>query len=193
MSRFAKINKNDIVNQNYLKTIERLKLEKINTDKLNIDLLAKLEQIKVETDIEKKRRIKRAAFDSGQTKYNKDRETLKQIKLRTTPSSKTYKPEDFDFGEEDQANMQIVKNIDNIDAGFYLVVAVHKDEAKRDAFITKAIESGQTNIDFFYNVSTSKYYIYYQKFSEIQDATAALEAKGSKPYNGKMVIVKVEK
>ncbi len=89
--------------------------------------------------------------------------------------------------------MQIVKNIENLDGGFYLVVAAHKDEAKRDAFIKKAIEAGQTNIDFFYNVSTSTYYIYYQKFSDIQDATQAHEQKGSKPYNAKMVIVKVEK
>ncbi|MGH2665261.1 PorP/SprF family type IX secretion system membrane protein [Flavobacterium sp.] len=185
-------NKNDIVNQNYLKTINQLKAEKIATDKRNADLLAKLERIKTETDIEKKRRIKQAKFDNNQTKYLKDRETLKQIKLATTPNSKVYKPEDFDFGEEDLSNMQIVKNIENIDKGFYLVVAAHKDEVKRDAFIKKAIESGQTNIDFFYNVSTSTYYIYYQKFSDIQDATRANELKGNKPYNGKMVIVKVE-
>ncbi|TGD58629.1 PorP/SprF family type IX secretion system membrane protein [Flavobacterium humi] len=191
--RITKVpNKNDAVNQNYLKTINQLKAEKITTDKRNADLLAKLERIKTETDIEKKRRIKQAKFDNNQTKYLKDRETLKQLKLTTTPNSKVYKPEDFDYGEEDLSNMQIVKNIENIDKGFYLVVAAHKDEAKRDAFIKKAIESGQTNIDFFYNVSTSTYYIYYQKFSDIQDATRANELKGNKPYNGKMVIVKVE-
>ena len=180
------------MNQNYLKTINQLKADKINTDKRNADLLAKLERIKTETDIEKKRRIKQAKFDSNQTKYLKDRETLKQIKATTAANSKVYKPEDFDFGDEDQSNMQIVKNIENIEAGFYLVVAAHKDEARRDAFIKKAIEAGQTNIDFFYNVNTSMYYIYYQKFSDIQDATKALEVKGSKPYNGKMAIVKVE-
>ena len=72
-------------------------------------------------------------------------------------------------------------------------MAAHKDVAKRDAFITKAIQAGQTNIDFFYNASNGTYYIYYQKLTEIQDATKAMEAKGSKPFNGKMVIVKVEK
>ncbi len=186
-------NKNDIVNQNYAKTLEKLRAEKLLSEKKNAELLAKLEKIKEETDIEKKRRIKQAKFDNNQAKYLKDRETLKQIKLSTTPNSKTYTAADFDFGDEDQSNMQIVKNIENLDNGFYLVVAAHKDEAKRDAFIKKAIEAGQTNIDFFYNVSTSTYYIYYQKFSEIQDATQAQEQKGSKPYNAKMVIVKVEK
>ena len=185
-------NKNDIVNQSNLKNLEQLKQDKLNSDKQNADLLAKLETIKAETDIEKKRRIKRAQFDSDDTKYQKDRETLKQIKLSTTPTGQTYKPTDFDYGEE-QAGTQIIKNNDNIPEGYYLVVAAHKDVAKRDAFVKKAIEAGQTNIDFFYNASNGTYYIYYQKLTEIQDATSAMETKGSKAYNGKMVIVKVEK
>ncbi len=185
--------KNDLLNQSYARTLEQLKAEKLASDKQNAQLLLRLDQIKSEIEVEKKRRIKRATFDSNQTKYVKDRATLKQIKETTTPTGLNYTPADFDFGDEDQANMQIVKNIDNADAGFYLVVAAHKDEAKRDAFIKKAIQAGQTNIDFFYNVATGTYYIYYQKFSEIQDATSALENKGNKAINAKMVIVKIEK
>ncbi len=186
-------NKNDVVNQNYLKTIDKLKLDKTNSDRRNTDLLAKLERIKTETDIEKKRRIKKADFESNQAKYLKDRETLKQIKQTTSVTNKPVTAKDFDFGDENQSNMQIVKNIENVESGFYLVLAAHKDPAKRDAFIIKAIEAGQSDIDFFYNVNTGTYYIYYQKYTDIQDATKALEQKGSKPYNGKMVIVKVEK
>ena len=185
--------KNDLLNQSYARTLEQLKAEKIASDRQNAQLLARLDQIKSEIEVEKKRRIKRATFDSNQTKYIKDRATLKQIKETTSPTGQTYTPADFDFGDEDQANMQIIKNIDNAEGGFYLVVAAHKDEAKRDAFIKKAIQAGQTNIDFFYNVATGTYYIYYQKFSEIQDATSALENKGNKAINAKMVIVKIEK
>ncbi len=185
--------KNDLLNQSYARTLEQLKAEKIASDKQNAQLLTRLDQIKSEIEVEKKRRIKRATFDSNQTKYVKDRATLKQIKETTSPTGQTYTPADFDYGDEDQANMQIIKNIDNAEGGFYLVVAAHKDEAKRDAFIKKAIQAGQTNIDFFYNVATGTYYIYYQKFSEIQDATSALENKGNKAINAKMVIVKIEK
>ncbi|SHI40576.1 PorP/SprF family type IX secretion system membrane protein [Flavobacterium terrae] len=185
--------KNDLLNQSYARTLEQLKAEKLASDKQNAQLLLRLDQIKNEIEVEKKRRIKRATFDSNQTKYVKDRATLKQIKETTSPTGLTYTPADFDYGDEDQANMQIVKNIDNVDGGFYLVVAAHKDEAKRDAFIKKAIQAGQTNIDFFYNVATGTYYIYHQKFSDIQDATSALENKGNKAVNAKMVIVKIEK
>ncbi|MFC4816301.1 PorP/SprF family type IX secretion system membrane protein [Flavobacterium sp. GCM10023249] len=186
-------NKNDLVNKNYAEALAKLKAEKAVTDRQNAALLSQLDQIKADIEIEKKRRIKRAQFDSNQDKYLKDRASLKQIKETTSPTGQTFKPEDFNYGDEDQANMQIVKNVENIEPGFYLVLAVHKDPAKRDEFLKKAIQAGQTNIDFFYNVATSSYYIYYQKFEEIGDANTAMETKGTKPYNGKMVVVKVEK
>ena len=186
-------NKNDLVNKNYAEALAKLKAEKAVTDRQNAALLSQLDQIKADIEVEKKRRIKRAQFDSNQDKYLKDRASLKQIKETTSPTGQTFKPEDFNFGDEDQANMQIVKNVENIEPGFYLVLAVHKDPVKRDEFLRKAIQAGQTNIDFFYNVATSSYYIYYQKFDEIGDANTAMETKGSKPFNGKMVVVKVEK
>ncbi|MBP9848132.1 MAG: hypothetical protein KBC58_01710, partial [Flavobacterium sp.] len=186
-------NKNDLVNQDYARTIERLKQDKVQADRQNADLLSRLEKIKVETEIEKKRRIKRATFDSNDAKFQKDRATLAQIKSSTSPTNQVFTPTDFNYGDEDQANMQIVKNVDNISPGFYMVLAAHKDEAKRDEFVRKAIQAGQTNIDFFYNVNNSTYYIYTNQYSEIDQATTALEAKGNKPYNGKMVIIKVEK
>jgi type IX secretion system PorP/SprF family membrane protein len=186
-------NKNDLVNKNYAEALAKLKAEKAVTDRQNAALLSQLDQIKADIEVEKKRRIKRAQFDSNQDKYLKDRASLKQIKETTSPTGQTFKSEDFNYGDEDQANMQIVKNVENIEPGFYLVLAVHKDPAKRDEFLRKAIQAGQTNIDFFYNVATSSYYIYYQKFDEIGDANTAMETKGSKPFNGKMVVVKVEK
>ena len=185
--------KNDALNQDYAKTIERLKAEKLATDKQNEALIAQLEQIKTETEIEKKRRIKRAQFDSTDTKYEKDRTVLSQIKAATPVGSKPHTVADFDFGDI-QVNMQILKNIDKAEEGFYLVYAAFKDEAKRNDFIKKAIESGQRDIDFFYSVSTGVYYIYAERFDNIQEASSALEkSKGSKPYNGRTAIVKIEK
>ena len=74
-----------------------------------------------------------------------------------------------------------------------MILAVHSDVAKRDAFVTKTVAAGQSNVNFFYDVNSSKYFIYTDKFDNIQEATEALSAKGNKPYNGKMVIVKIEK
>ena len=190
--RIKKTPKNDLINQNYLKTIENLKAEQLKTEQSNAALIATLEKIKVETEIEKKRRIKRAASLNDQDRFAQDMATLKRIKETTKVSSVPLKAEDFDFGEN-QANMQIIKNNKNVESGYYVILAVHSDVQKRDTFVTKTVAAGQSNVNFFYDVNSSKYFIYTDKFDNIQEATEALSAKGSKPYNGKMVIVKIDK
>ncbi|MFV7236175.1 PorP/SprF family type IX secretion system membrane protein [Flavobacterium sp. ZB4R12] len=183
--------KNDASSQYYLKTVETLKAEQLKTEQSNLILISSLEKIKADTEIEKKRRIKRAAFENDQGRYLQDKATLNRIREKTPFSAVPLKAEDFDYGDE-QSNMQILKNIKNVESGYYLIVAVHNDVAKRDGFLTRSVAAGQSNIDFFYDVNTSKYFIYYDKFDTIEDAKKALKSKGNKPYNGKLSIVKIE-
>ena len=189
--RLKKGNKNDATAQYYLKTIETLKTDQLKAIQMNSNLIASLEKIKEGTEIEKKRRIKRASFENDQGRYLNDVATLKRIKETTPVSKVAFKPEDFDFGEE-QSNMQILKSPKNVEGGYYLVLAVHSDVAKRDEFLRKAVAAGEKNINFFYDVNTSKYFIYYTKFDSIEQAKLEQDSKGSKPYNGKMVLVRVE-
>ena len=184
-------NKNDEFNQLYRETIESLKAEQLKAIQFNQNLIASLEKINTETEIERKRRIKRAVFENDEDRYSKDRATLSRIKAKTPFGTVSLKPTDFDYGEE-QSSMQILKNIRNVESGYYLILAVHNDVAKRDDFLTKTVSIGQTNIDFFYDVNTSKYFIYYEKFDDIDNAKKALKAKGDKPYNGKLSIVRIE-
>jgi len=183
--------KNEALNQYYLKTIETLKTEQSQAVQANKELVTSLEKIKIATEIEKKRRIKRASFVNEQDRFAQDKATLNRIKETTPYSATPLKAADFDYGEE-QANMQILKSIKNVDSGYYVVVAVHSDVAKRDAFLTKTVAAGQSNINFFYDVNTSKYFIYYDKFDTIEEAKKAMQTKGSTPYNGKMSIAKIE-
>ena len=190
--RLAKVpSTNDAINQNYKNTIEQLKSEQSKVISSNKELISSLEKIKVDTEIERKRRIKRAAFVNADDKYTQDVATLKRIKETTSLSTTPLKPADFDFGAE-QLNTQILKNINNVEKGYYLVIAVHNDVAKRDAFLTKVVSAGQTDVNFLYDVNSSNYYIYYDKFKNFEEAQKALSNKGDKPYNGKMAVVKVE-
>ncbi len=183
---------NDEVNLYYQKAIKKLKAEQLSAMQTKANLSSNLEQIKEATEFERKRRIKRAAFDSEQDRYQQDRAALSIIKQNTKLSTTPLKAEDFDFGEEQSNNIQILKNVKNVENGYYLIVAVHNDVAKRDDFVTKVVASGRTNIDFFYDVNTSKYYIYYDKFDTIEEANEALKTKGNRPYNAKMSLVKIE-
>ena len=184
-------NAKDETNQYYQKQIEEIKIEQKEIIQSKAVLVSTLDEIKVATEIERKRRIKRAAYDNEEDRYLKDRAALNQIKANTPVSSVPLKENDFNFGQE-QSNIQIIKNIKNTENGYYLILAVHSDASSRDDFLTKAVSAGLSNVNFFFDVNTSKYYIYAEKYDSIGDATNALQAKGTKPYNAKMSIVKIE-
>lgn len=183
---------NDEVTIYYKNTIKRLKAEQLKAIEAKANLIASLEVIRIATEVERKRRIKRAAFDNEEDRYVNDKAVLNYIKKNTTLSSVPLKEEDFDFGEEQSSNIQILKNVENVENGYYLIVAVHTNITKRDEFLTKIVSAGQTNVNFFYDVNNSKYFIYYEKVNTIEAANNALKQKGSKPYNGKLSIVKIE-
>ena len=185
-------NKNEKTNQYYLETIQNLKEEQIQTERAKASLVSALETIRIATEFERKRRIKRAAYDNENDRNLKDKAALNRIKANTPLSKEPLKPEDFDFGEEQSSNVQILKGVQNVDNGYYIIIAVHSDKDKRDDFLEKVVSTGQSNINFFFDVNTSKYFIYYERFDYVEGALKALESKGSKPYNGKMSIVKIE-
>ena len=175
----------------YSETIQNLKEQYLTSVQTNTTLNQSLDQIQEATEIEKKRRIKRASFMNVDDRFAQDRATLKRIKETTVLSTLPLEPKDFDSGEE-QPEVQIVKSIKNVPSGYYVVIAVHNEVAKRDDFLTKTVASGEKNINFFYDANSSKYFIYYDSFETIEAAKKALHSKGSLPYNGKMSIVKIE-
>ncbi|NND24599.1 MAG: PorP/SprF family type IX secretion system membrane protein [Flavobacteriaceae bacterium] len=177
---------------NYKKTMDRLTAEQIEATQAKLRLQLRLDEIQVATAFERNRRIKRAAFDNEEARYQQDRETLQNIKANTQITGNALKVEDYDFGEEQTNNIQILKNIKNVENGYYLIIAVHNDIEKRNDFVTKVAASGRLDVDFFYDVKTSKYYIYYDKFESIEEANVGLNTKGNKPYNINMSIVKIE-
>ncbi len=182
----------DEVSLFYKKKLKDLSDEQSKALQIKEQLEARLETIRIATEFEKRRRIKRAEYDNNKDRYEQDRAALENIK-RTTPLSNTpLKSEDFDFGEAGNNNIQILKGIENANNGYYLIIAVHNDIYSRNEFVKKVVASGRTNVDFFYDVNTSKYYIYYDKFGSIEQANQAMEAKGNRPYNVKMSLVKIE-
>ncbi|MCK0109984.1 PorP/SprF family type IX secretion system membrane protein [Flavobacteriaceae bacterium S0825] len=187
--------KNDATNQYYRDAIQQLKDEQEQSLRSKASLVSRLEKIDLDLEFERNRRIKRALYDNEEDRYEKDRATLNQIKQSTEIGGNRLLNEgDFDFGEERVLdNIQIVKDVKHVDEGYYVVLAVHNDVDKRDEFLTKVISAGQPKIDFFYDINSSKYFIYYEKFQSIDEARKAIQLDNGKPYNSKMSIVKIEK
>ncbi|MFH4967638.1 PorP/SprF family type IX secretion system membrane protein [Gaetbulibacter sp. M240] len=186
-------NDDDPVNVYYSRKLKDLRSQQFKAVRSRDNLIDKLENIKEATEVERKRRIKRAAYDNQEDRYKKDRTALENIKRTTALNSASLTVNDFDFGEEQTTNVQIVKGVQFTDPGFYTVLAVHSNEAKRDEFVKKAIASGLNEVDFFYDVNTNKYYIYSKKFNDVNAALRAVDTKTDDPYNSKMTIVSIEK
>ncbi|MBO6881365.1 PorP/SprF family type IX secretion system membrane protein [Winogradskyella sp.] len=182
----------DEVNLFYKRKIEGLAKDQLKAVELRQELDTRLETIRIATEFEKRRRIKRAAYDNEADRYAQDRAMLQNIKRTTKPVQTPYTSEDFDFGEPQSDNIKILKNVKNADNGYYLIIAVHSDIKKRNEFLTKVVASGRVDVDFFYDVNTSNYYIYYNKFDSINAANKVMETKGNRPYNVNMTLVKIE-
>lgn len=183
---------NDVVMLYYKKEIKRLAEEQISTNKIKSDLETRLDEIRLAIEFEKRRRIKRAEYDNEEERYQQDRARLVNLKSTAFIKDEILNETDFDYGIPQPDNIQILKNISYVDSGYYAVIAVHSDVNKRDDFITKTLESGINSVDFFYNVNTSMYYIYLKKMGSIQEANSTLKQRGTKPYNSKMTIIKIE-
>jgi hypothetical protein len=181
----------DALSVSYLKSIDQLKVEQATSVQNNNKLLQTLDNIKVAVEIEKKRRIKRANSFNDSDRFAQDQATLERIKETTKVSPTPLKESDFDFGEE-QSNMQIMKRVANTESAFYVVLAVHRDVAKRDKFVAQMVASGERNVSFFYDASTGSYYIYSTKFETIQEAQGETANKAKQPFKSKMAIIKVE-
>jgi hypothetical protein len=154
--------------------------------------VSSLEQINIATGFERKRRIKRAAYDNDLDRYTQDEKMLISLRENVSLRETSLAIEDIDFGRERNGNIQILKNVQYTESGYYLVLAVHSDVSKRDEFLVQVISSGSREVDFFYDVNTSEYYIYSKKLNAISDAERALRTKLNKPYNQNITIIKIE-
>ncbi|MFS4483107.1 PorP/SprF family type IX secretion system membrane protein [Hyunsoonleella sp. 2307UL5-6] len=179
------------INAFYFNALEELKTDQLKIKSGKENLISNLKGIKTATDFERKRRIRRAAYDNQQDRYNKDKAALERIRKFTDKVTTPLKEEDFDFGEEQTKNIQIIKNVINEESGYYMVIAVHNSVEKRDEFVSKVIASGERDVNFFFDVKTNKYFIYSKMFDSISQAKNALDKKGDKPYNSKMSLIKI--
>jgi len=182
----------DNVNRHYNTAIKRLEIEQSKTLDLKNKLDIKLKDINISTEIERKRRIKRAVFDNEEERYLQDRKSLENIKKTYVQITTTLTSDDFDFGNKQDDEITILQNVKHMESGYYIIIAVHSNINKRDEFITKTMQSGNKNVNFFYDANTSQYYIYHTKVDNIQALNKALKTKGNKPYNSNMHGVKIE-
>ncbi len=186
------------LNDNYLQVLNGLKAKKLKIEQSERDLNKRVEEIKIERDIEVRNRIKKAQFDTEKVRNEKDQASLKaKINEIGGGATKPIVPVVVDktkpvTNNNSVSDIQIIKNINNVSSGCYLVLDTFDNVDERDSFVATALQAGAVNVQSFFNIYKSLYYVYIAKYNTLDEALEAQKVKGTTTYNSKMFIVKVE-
>ncbi|GAA4268695.1 SPOR domain-containing protein [Hyunsoonleella aestuarii] len=122
----------------------------------------------------------------------------------------TYKTEQFSSaninanpGKERQAEINynndsnpniipIIKGADNLESGFYSIIGTFSNETEKDLALSKLTSEGHTKIGFFFDNHSQKYYLFNEKFSNLETAKEAIVEKEYSKFVDKLSLVKVE-
>ncbi len=180
------------LNDYYANTLADLKSKRKKLDDLEKNSNLRIEQIKVEREAERLRRIKLAEFDDLKKREAAEQKVLEE-KIRSqggTVPVDSNKPKTI-MPSRPNRGIEIVKKSAGLETGSYLVLDTFKDAETRDQFMVDAGKSGIQGLQTFYNVLDSTYYVYSEKFDEMQKAVEASKVKSNNEYKANMFVIKV--
>ncbi|MGH2664253.1 LysM peptidoglycan-binding domain-containing protein [Flavobacterium sp.] len=194
-----------------LEEIGKLSEGQLESEKKNSQLLTKIDLIGSEKNNELKRKISKATFYSSEAREYDDKlalvklqryqknaaendkdvasttqETVNAADIRKNLSNKTV-------DENKLTKIEVIKNLNDLQNGYYLIAGVFQEAKDRDAFAIKLSDSGETKTSFFYNVNNLSYYVYTKIFNTADEAIFEYNQKLNKELFGNLFIVQVQK
>ena len=186
------------LNDYYLKILNDLKQKRETFNKLEKEADIKIQKIIAEKEAERLRRIKKADYDSETERNLRNQQYLEGLKKNQSgvvENQTTTKNNNVDSNDNPNAviDIPIIKKLTDVSAGYYLVLETFNNLEDTKTYLSTVIkEGGGSSVNFFYNLHNSTYYVYISKTDSMSDANQELKAKGTKSYNKKMFIAKVE-
>lgn len=190
--------------------INKLSEDQLANEKKNDALFAKVASIDAEKKDELKRKISKATFYSSEAREYDDK--LAQVKLQryqktaeenqkdvattaTLPEASEIRKQlnENVVDEKHPTRMEIIRNLKDLEDGFYMVAHVTDDAAQRDAYAIKLTDAGETKTSFFYNVNTLSYYVYTKIFQTADEAIYEYKTKVNNPLFSGIFIVQIAK
>jgi len=194
-----------------LEEIKRYKIEQEQGDAQNQLLIAKIDSLDIQKKIEVKRHISKAAYYSMEARKFDDKLALvklkkyqdeavkKQNKNSSSESSKTISLEEMKQELKDNplradktVKVEVYDNLREVSNGYYLVLGIFTDAVERDKFIMKLIDSGDFNASFFFNINSLSYYVYSDKFENMEEVLYQCKKKEEDELYKEVIIAKVE-
>ncbi|MFC0777942.1 LysM peptidoglycan-binding domain-containing protein [Flavobacterium sp. HJSW_4] len=194
-----------------LEEIKKYKIEQEQGDKQNQLLIAKIDSLDTQKKIEVKRHISKASYYSMEARKFDDKLALvklkkyqdealkKQKKSDTGENSKTISLEEMKQELKDNplrrdktVKVEVYDNLREVSNGYYLVLGIFTDAVDRDKLIMKLIDSGEFNASFFFNINSLSYYVYSDKFENMEEVLYKCKKKEEDELYKEIIIAKVE-
>lgn len=194
-----------------LEEIKRYKIEQEKGDEKNQLLIAKIDSLDTQKKIEVKRHISKASYYSMEARKFDDKLAL--IKLKKYQDEAVKKQKKNDTGENSKTislqemkqelkdnplrpdktvKVEVYDNLKEVSNGYYLVLGIFTDAVDRDKLIMKLIDSGEFNASFFFNINSLSYYVYADKFENMEEVLYKCKKKEEDELYKEIIIAKVE-
>jgi LysM repeat protein len=194
-----------------LEEIKRYKIEQEKGDEKNQLLIAKIDSLDTQKKIEVKRHISKASYYSMEARKFDDKLALiklkkyqdeavkKQKKNGTGENSKTISLQEMKqelkenpLRPDKTVKVEVYDNLKEVSNGYYLVLGIFTDAVDRDKLIMKLIDSGEFNASFFFNINSLSYYVYADKFENMEEVLYKCKKKEEDELYKEIIIAKVE-
>ncbi|MET3026851.1 LysM peptidoglycan-binding domain-containing protein [Flavobacterium sp. UW10123] len=194
-----------------LEEIKRYKEDQQKGDEKNQLLIAKIDSLDNQKKIEVKRHISKASYYSMEARKFDDKLALVKLKKyqdeavkkqknnNTVENSKTISLEEMRQELKDNplradktVKIEVYDNLREVSNGYYLVLGIFTDAVDRDKLIMKLIDSGDFNASFFFNINSLSYYVYSDKFENMEEVLYKCKKKEEDELYKDIVIAKVE-
>jgi LysM repeat protein len=191
-----------------LEEIKRYKIDQEQGDAKNQLLIAKIDSLDIQKKIEVKRHISKASYYSMEARKFDDKLALVKLKKyqdeavkksNGTETSKIVSLEEMKkelkenpFKNEKNIKIEVFDNLKEVLNGYYLVLGTFTDAVPRDQFIMKLIDSGDFNASFFFNINSLSYYVYSDKYNNMEEVLYQCKKKEEDELYKKIIIAKAE-
>ncbi|MBE8723763.1 muramidase family protein [Flavobacterium hungaricum] len=194
-----------------LEEIKRYKIEQEQGDAQNQLLIAKIDSLDVQRKIEVKRHISMASYYSMEARKFDDKLALVKLKKyqdaavkkqndpSLTENAKTLSLEEMKQELKNNplkagktVNVEVYDNLKEVSNGYYLVLGIFTDAVERDQYIMKLIDSGNFNASFFFNINSLSYFVYSDKFENMEEVLYQCKKKEEDELYKDIIIAKVE-
>ncbi|MFH7014936.1 LysM peptidoglycan-binding domain-containing protein [Flavobacterium sp. FlaQc-47] len=194
-----------------LEEIKRYKIDQEQGDAQNQLLIAKIDSLDTQKKIEVKRHISKATYYSMEARKFDDKLALiklkkyqddaikNQNKTNAAESLKTVSLEEMKrelkenpLKTDIKVKIEVYDNLKEVSNGYYLVLGIFTDSSLRDKLIMKLIDSGDFNAGFFFNINSLSYYVYADKYQNMEEVLYKCKKNEEDELYKEIIIAKAE-